>query len=166
MPIARHFTSTAFVVNNGYLALHWHAKVQTWLPPGGHLEENEDPVQAVLREVEEETGLTVEIVPTGSQFDLEYPSQVIPPFTIMVEDIYDSDKGHHQHIDMIYICCPTSPANPTELNEGWLWVSRDSLTEGIPLKRNNGLEATPPGDVVELAKFAFQVVDDLSNKSA
>ncbi len=33
-----------------------------WAPPGGRLEINEDPRQGVIREVREETGLTVEIV--------------------------------------------------------------------------------------------------------
>ena len=32
-----------------------------WLPPGGHIEVNEDPIEAVLREVLEETGLEVEV---------------------------------------------------------------------------------------------------------
>ena len=35
------------------------------LPPGGHIEENEDPVQAALREVCEETGLRAAVVPTS-----------------------------------------------------------------------------------------------------
>ncbi len=53
----RHFTATGFVVHDDSIALHWHPKVKAWLPPGGHIEPNEDPVQAVLREIEEETGL-------------------------------------------------------------------------------------------------------------
>ena len=56
-PVTRHFTATGFVVHRGRVALHWHPKVKAWLPPGGHIEANEDPVQAVLREIEEETGL-------------------------------------------------------------------------------------------------------------
>ena len=59
MTTVRHFTATGFVVHEGATLLHWHSKVKMWLPPGGHVEENEDPVQAVLREVEEETGLKV-----------------------------------------------------------------------------------------------------------
>jgi len=35
-----------------------------WLPAGGHNRADEDPVQAVLREVLEVTGLAVEVVPT------------------------------------------------------------------------------------------------------
>ena len=51
MALVRHFTSTGFVIQDGATLLHWHAKVKAWLPPGGHIMNNEDPVQAVLREV-------------------------------------------------------------------------------------------------------------------
>ena len=67
MTAVRHFTATGFVVHEGATLLHWHAKVKMWLPPGGHIEANEDPVQAVLREVEEETGVKAEVVPTGTR---------------------------------------------------------------------------------------------------
>ena len=52
----RHFTATGFVVDSNAILLHWHPKVLAWLPPGGHIENNEDPVEAILREVLEETG--------------------------------------------------------------------------------------------------------------
>ena len=83
-----------------------------WLPPGGHIEENEDPVQAVLREIAEETGVSAEVVPTGETVDVEYPTQVHPPFAIMVEDIHDPVDGYHQHIDMIYFCRLVGPPSP------------------------------------------------------
>ena len=46
MATVRHFTATGFVVHEGATLLHWHPKVKMWLPPGGHIEPNEDPVQA------------------------------------------------------------------------------------------------------------------------
>ena len=131
MASVRHFTATGFVVHDGHVALHWHPKVRAWLPPGGHIGENEDPVQAVVREVREETGLKVEVVSTAYVLKLEYPTQVSPPFTIMVEDIDDPDQGYHQHIDMIYMCRPVGQVG--RLNDGWLWVSRQQLAEGTAL---------------------------------
>src|SRR3989441_10239519 len=47
------------VVRNGKILLVWHKKNKEWLPPGGHIEQNESPNAAVLREVKEETGLVV-----------------------------------------------------------------------------------------------------------
>ena len=55
----RHFTVSGFVSQAGKTALHWH-RLGLWLPPGGHIEADEDPIQAVLREVQEETGLAAD----------------------------------------------------------------------------------------------------------
>ena len=156
MTLLRHFTATAFVVHDDCVALHWHPKVKAWLPPGGHIEENEDPVQAALREVYEETGLRAEVVPTSEVIELQYPTQVLPPFTIMVEDIDDPVQGFHHHIDMIYFCRLTGPAVP--LNDGWRWVSRRDLADSVPLTREDGRAEAPPEDVRVLALHAFRVV--------
>ena len=156
MATVRHFTATGFVVYEDATLLHWHRKVKMWLPPGGHIEENEDPVQAVLREVEEETGVKVEVVPTGTPIELEYPTQVHAPFTIEVEDIDDPVQGWHQHIDMIYFCKPVGV--PEALNDGWRWVSKDDLASGRALDAGDGAAVVPPEDVRVLAAHAFDVV--------
>ena len=156
MTTVRHFTATGFVVHEGATLLHWHPKVKMWLPPGGHIEPNEDPVQAALREIEEETGVKAEVVPTGMPVDLDYPEQVHAPFTIEIEDIDDPVQGWHQHIDMIYFCKPLDA--PGVLNDGWLWVSKDELESGVALDTGNGGAVEPPEDVRVLAGYAFEVV--------
>ena len=155
MTLIRHFTSTGFVVHRNRVLLHWHPKVCEWLPPGGHVNENEDPVQAVLREIEEEAGVRAEIVPTGPRLDLEYPTQIQAPFTIMAEDIQDPVEGYHQHIDMIYFCRLVGPAQP--INVGWQWVAREQLASASPLT-GGGRSVPPPEDVRLLAARAFEVV--------
>ena len=156
MPHVRHFTATGFVVHDGHVALHWHPKVQEWLPPGGHIDENEDPVQAVVREIREECGLEAEVVATGLPFELSYPTQVQPPLTIMVEDIHDPVDGYHQHIDMIYVCRPVETA--PQLDHGWRWVSLSQIAAGAPLERADGRSVPPPNDVRVLAQHAFDIV--------
>ena len=157
MELVRHFTATAFVVNDASIALHWHRKVKAWLPPGGHIEPNEDPVQAVLREALEETGLECEVVPTGDRLSLEYPTQVDAPYTIMIEDIHDPVQGFHCHIDMIYFCRLVTPA--VEINDGWIWVSRQQLIDGITMTRPDGSQEVPPQDVRTLG---IRAIDFLS----
>jgi 8-oxo-dGTP diphosphatase len=160
--LTRHFTATGFVVEGDSVLLHWHRKVKAWLPPGGHVEPNEDPVQAVLREILEETGLQTEIAGKAPDMGLGpdlglgpgYPEQVAPPFTIMVEDIHDPVVGFHQHIDMIYFCRPLELAEP--LNEGWRWVNRRDLADGIALDGYGGEPVPPPEDVRRLAEHAFR----------
>ena len=155
--LVRHFTATGFVVHDGCVPLHWHPKVRAWLPPGGHVEANEDPVQAVLREILEETGIIAEVVPSSPPIGLRYPAEVIPPYTIMVEDIHDPSDGYHQHIDMIYFCRPVGPPGP--LNEGWRWVGRCELACESPLARPSGEAEPPPEDVRVLALAALDAVE-------
>ena len=152
----RHFTATGFVVQDNATLLHWHAKLQCWLPPGGHVEPNEDPVQAVLREVAEETGVDAEVVPTGGvESGLEYPREVTPPLTIMVEDINDPVQGFHQHIDFIYVCRPKSRVEAVP--DGWRWVTREELAAGTTLARNDDEGAPPPDDVRLLGARALRL---------
>jgi 8-oxo-dGTP pyrophosphatase MutT (NUDIX family) len=66
----RHFTVSGFLVEGDRTMLHWHKKLQLWLPPGGHIDPDEDPIQAVEREVREETG--IEAVVEGLLGDVTY----------------------------------------------------------------------------------------------
>ena len=130
----RHFTVTTFVSMGGATLLHWHRKVGLWLPPGGHIEPNEDPMQAACREALEETGIVVEILPTSDAFGYDDPPQLSPPATIMVEPIrsFGGEDAHH-HIDMIYFSRPTSGERPEPPGESWRWVSRQQLEDDAPM---------------------------------
>ena len=161
----RHNTATGFVVHSDATLLHWHGRVQAWLPPGGHVEANEDPVQAVLREVLEETGLEVEIVPVHED-GVRFASveQIEPPRTILVEDVYDEAVGAHQHIDMIYytrviVAGGESSARP-EVPEGWRWVTADELREARALENLEGACEVPPEDVRVLGLEAIAAVGE------
>lgn len=52
-----------FIVHNGRVLLRKHDKYHTWLGPGGHIELDEDPNEAALREMQEEAGLGVRLIP-------------------------------------------------------------------------------------------------------
>lgn len=124
----RHFTATAIVLDNNQVLLLKHRKLGWWLPPGGHIETNEDPVQAVRREVREEVGLEVDIV-TTQPFRHPDVGVVEPPFTILVEDIADPEIGDHQHIDLIYVCTPRGAAAQGAEYESHRWVPVNTVKE-------------------------------------
>ncbi len=127
----RHFTATGFVVQTSRTLLHWHKRLQQWMPPGGHVEPDEDPVQAVLREIREETGSAAEVIPSVPTLPFTGPSQLPPPYTILVEDIPEPGDTH-QHIDFIYFCSLADGAPDPSLGD-FHWVDEDTLRANQPL---------------------------------
>ena len=98
----RHFTVAVFVIWDGKVLLHHHRKLGMWLPPGGHIERDELPDEAAVREVREETGLEVELLGERRE-DVEDPVQLHRPAGVQLENIGPG----HQHIDLIYFARPT-----------------------------------------------------------
>ncbi len=153
----RHFTCTGFLVEGDSTLLLWHRRLRMWVPPGGHLEPDEDPVTAVLREIHEETGLTAEVLPLATTFAFAYPGQVAPPFTILLEDSPEPDQ-RHQHIDFIYFCRPDdgavlSPPADTIV----AWVDEETLGAGRPVELAGcGVSAPVSEDVRLLALTAIE----------
>jgi 8-oxo-dGTP pyrophosphatase MutT (NUDIX family) len=101
----RHFTVAVFVVWEGRVLLHRHHKLGMWLPPGGHIEKDELPNEAAVREVWEETGVRVELV-GDKRADIVDPVQLHRPAGVQLENIGPG----HQHIDLIYFAKPVGPA--------------------------------------------------------
>lgn len=66
-----------------------------WNFPGGHIED-EEPKEAVLRELREETGLTGEILKSGESFvlDTEDGKFEVHPFLVMVEEEPELNSEH------------------------------------------------------------------------
>ncbi len=168
-PKIRHFTATGFVVNKNATLLHWHKKVQEWLPPGGHVDPNEDPVQTTLREIKEETGFDVEIVPTQNELIIGNLEQVHAPHSIMIENVTDAKHGEHQHIDYIYFTRLLGDASApsgelsTDHQETtrWLWATLDDLQNETPFEIPSGELRTPPEDVLKLGSAAIRRVSNL-----
>ncbi|MBV9578259.1 MAG: NUDIX domain-containing protein [Chloroflexi bacterium] len=97
----RHFTVAVFVVHGGRVLLHLHRKLGKWLPPGGHVEANELPDDAAVREVLEETGVRVQLVGARG-LPIDAPRQLVVPAGMQVEPIYTG----HEHIDLVYFARP------------------------------------------------------------
>ena len=104
----RQFTATVYLIKNHKVLLLPHPKFDKWLPPGGHVEENEAPHECALREVLEETGLEIAFYPDEHFFVSHKNARSIPrPFICLLEDIPTWNQTlAHQHVDFIFIGYP------------------------------------------------------------
>lgn len=140
MEITRHFTATTFVVHNEKTLLHKHRTLDMWLPPGGHIDRDELPEVAAVREVLEETGLEVELIHDPPLIQSENARELPKPWHILLENI----NPHHQHIDLIYFAQAQSADFVPEDNDIQMaWFSKEELAQSeIPEDiRKLGLEA-------------------------
>jgi 8-oxo-dGTP pyrophosphatase MutT (NUDIX family) len=117
----RHFTVAVFVVHQGRVLLHFHQKLGRWLPPGGHIEANELPDAAAVREVLEETGVLAHLV-GGQGLPIDEPRQLVIPAGIQVESIYPG----HEHVDLVYFAIP-DPLVPESARIDPALVKRDRV---------------------------------------
>ena len=96
------FTVAIFVVHDGRVLVIHHRKLDRWLPLGGHIELDEDPEQAALRETLEESGLDVELLGERPPTTGPGTRALIGPRYLDIHRISDT----HEHIGMIYFARP------------------------------------------------------------
>lgn len=100
------FTVVIFVVQDGKVLVIHHRKLDKWLPLGGHIELDEDPEQAALREAREESGFEVELLGERPPTTAPGTRALIAPRFLDIHRISPT----HEHIGMIYWARPRSGA--------------------------------------------------------
>lgn len=127
----RQFVASAFVFSEERTLLIYHRKLQKWLCPGGHVDPNELPSEAAIREVLEETGLEVEILSEEHVWVDNWNATSFPrPYLCMLEEIpaYGTQPAH-QHIDFVYISRPVKgqeTLNDSE-TDGLRWFTLEEV---------------------------------------
>ena len=124
------FTVAIFVVYKGRVLLIHHRKLDKWLPLGGHIELDEDPEQAALREAKEEGGLEVELLGARPPTTGAGTRALIAPRFLDIHRITDS----HEHIGMIYWARPKNGTVTLASAEHYdiRWCSIDDLEKLKP----------------------------------
>ncbi len=75
-----------------------HKQLNKWLTIGGHIELDEDPEQALFREIQEECGLEAELIGEKPNLTNEDRKSLIPPDFLDIHKISDT----HRHVAFIY----------------------------------------------------------------
>jgi 8-oxo-dGTP pyrophosphatase MutT (NUDIX family) len=157
METTRHFVATVYVVSDGAVALHEHDKLEMWLPAGGHIDRDELPHEAALRETREELGMDVDLVAPQEGIESETVRSIPQPQHFLLEDInVDSDGAvGHQHIDFIFYGAAErrdiDPGPGEQPADDWAWFTSadlDASTDELPT------------DVVEIGHRAIETVTE------
>lgn len=94
----------------------------TWSFPGGHLEKDESPQEAAVRELEEETGL-------------KYAPSALHKLTF-TNDIFEAEGKHY--ITLYYECDWVPPNEPQVLEPekcgGWEWKTSPPQNLFLPVR--------------------------------
>jgi len=118
------FVISVYVIFGDKVLLVHHPRYDMWVPMGGHIELDEDPEQAIFREMKEETGLEVEILsdkPTISSPGTKFI------FTPNFVDVHEANPPH-KHISFTYFARASS--NKHVLSDEHLdinWLSETDL---------------------------------------
>jgi|SRR3989344_696931 len=122
------FTAEVFIVHKDRVLLRVHDKFHRWFSVGGHVEPDEDPNEAAVREVKEEVGLDVQLW-AGNQkahFKREGFMELIPPIALNRHRVTST----HEHVTLVYFATAKSDVillSETEKTSDCRWFAEDQL---------------------------------------
>lgn len=133
--LLKHATASTFVYDVDTHRAHdldkicvlllWHPKFSCWMIPGGHVEPYENCAEAATREVHEETGLDIVLVPR-EQTTISIPADSVAlPWAIFEQRIpARATEAEHIHVDHLYVA---RRAQPDAAPVGAEWVKLEQL---------------------------------------
>ena len=120
------FTASVLIVYKNKVLLRKHEKLGKWLQVGGHVELDEDPNEAAMREAKEEVGLDVVLYKGEQKFmhDDGRGKELIPPVALNRHAF----SPNHEHVDLLYFATSnTDKVIPENPNDEWKWLKKEEL---------------------------------------
>ncbi|MBI2582110.1 NUDIX domain-containing protein [Candidatus Woesearchaeota archaeon] len=148
------FTAEVFIVYQNKVLLRQHDKYKKWLSVGGHIELDEDPNQAAVREVKEEVGLDITLhnEQNLSLTEGKGYKELIPPHFMNIHKINDT----HQHLSLVFFGVAETNQlilSETEKSDGCKWFLKEELDD-------------PQYQLSEvIKKYAWAALEKLAKKS-
>jgi 8-oxo-dGTP pyrophosphatase MutT (NUDIX family) len=124
------FTVEVFIVHKNKVLLRMHDKYSIWCSVGGHIELDEDPIQAAYREVKEEVGIDVKLVGKSvPKFDDDNFEILMPPAYFGRH----RTSPTHEHLVSVYFATYENPTVQDSESEHerseTRWVTMEELDE-------------------------------------
>lgn len=125
------YCAEAFVVYKNRVLLRKHDKHKIWLSVGGHIELNEDPNEAAIREVKEEVGLDIELYKEEGkqpQFSDGKNKSLIPPQFMVIHPVDNT----HSHVVLIFFAISQTDKlklSTTEVAEDCHWFTKEEILD-------------------------------------
>jgi 8-oxo-dGTP pyrophosphatase MutT (NUDIX family) len=131
----KQLTASVWIISNSNpkkLLLVHHKKMGKWQQPGGHVDLFENPVEAAVREVREETGLDIGfLLKQIRPIDEDASFLPIPDFFMEQTIFPNADQPKHFHLDINYVV--RIPEQEVSLNEkethGIGWFTKEEIAE-------------------------------------
>lgn len=147
------FCSETFIVYQDTVLLRRHDKLKIWLSVGGHIELNEDPNEAAIREVMEEVGLKISLSVEQNQQPIFNTgnTSLIPPQYLNRHRISDG----HEHVAFIYFAKSDTnilKLSETEKTDQCRWFTKEEL-----IQNNYGIRE-------DMKFYALKALEKLSGK--
>ncbi len=103
----KHFCASVWIITDSSpkkILLVLHKKLGRWLQPGGHIESFENPVEAAIREVEEETGINISSLAKQIEV-IDSDGSFLPVPEFIMEQTIPQYNGQpqHFHLDIQYV---------------------------------------------------------------
>jgi 8-oxo-dGTP diphosphatase len=121
MEARRAFSVAVYARRGDRVLVIEHRRLNTWLPIGGEFEAGETPLEAAIRELREETGMSAKFPALSEALD------GVPAGLIGYEEHQAGSKGLHMNFVFVAEVAADAEVVPNDEFGAFRWVNRAEL---------------------------------------